>query len=314
MTTPKFLDTLERPVGHHLSLLVLGAGALLALRAPLGTLLALSLHDSSYSHILIVPLISFTLIYLERRVVFADLHFSPLLWPPFLLAGLLAHWTFRSASLNQSDRAFLIGCAIVLASLAGFAVCYGTRSFVVALFPLLFLFLMVPLPPVVIDQFILALQKGSAAVSYALFRVLGVPVLWNGFKFTLPGVEIEVAKECSGIRSCLSLVITAIVAGHIFLRSSWKKLLLGLLTVPIAIFKNAVRIVTLSCLGVYVDRSFLFGRLHRYGGLPFGLIALALLGPVLWMLYRSESRSHNASMDDSRPGIKIHQLPEELRP
>ena len=308
---PKLLEALGRREKHHLCFWFVVTLALLALRAPLGALLTLSLQDVSYSHILIVPFISFALIYLERETVFANLHFSPLLWGPFLLVGLLAQWVYRSTSLNQNDRAFLIGCAIVAMSLAGFAACYGTRSFGAALFPLLFLLLMVPLPPVVIDQFISTLQKGSAVVAYGLFRALGVPVLWRGVNFTLPGVEIEVAKECSGIRSCISLFITALVAGHVFLRSGWKRILLGALTVPIAIFKNAVRIVTLSCLGVYVDRSFLFGKLHRYGGLPFALIALALLGPVIWLLHRGEARSQIAWTNNTRRGIKIVELTEE---
>ena len=63
--------------------------------------------------------------------------------------------------------------------------------------------------------------------------------------------------------------------------------------IPIAIFKNAVRIVTLSSLGVYVDRGFLFGKLHHQGGLLFALIALAIFVPLLLLLQRSEIRSQS---------------------
>jgi exosortase len=168
----------------------------------------------------------------------------------------------------------------------------------------LFLLLMIPLPTVALDSIVLALQKGSAVVTYALFKLFGVPVFWQHFKFLLPGVEIEIAEECSGIRSSLALFITSLVAGHVFLQSTWRRVAFSLFTVPVVIFKNAVRIVTISCLGVYVDPGFLHGQLHRYGGLPFSLVSLAILVPFLLLLQTGE-RSHGKSpgpTDEARQG------------
>ena len=148
---------------------------------------------------------------------------------------------------------------------------------------------MIPIPTVVFDKIVFALQKGSSEMTYVLFKLFGVPVFRQGFKFSLPGVEIEIAKECSGIRSSLALFITGILAAHVFLRSGWRMIVLSLAMIPLAIFKNAVRIVTLSWLGVYVDRSFLYGRLHQQGGILFALIALAIFVPLLFVLQKSES-------------------------
>ena len=151
---------------------------------------------------------------------------------------------------------------------------------------------MIPIPTAALDNTVLALQEGSAIATYALFKLLRVPVLWQQhFKFVLPGVEIEIAKECSGIRSSLSLFITSILAGYLFLQSTWRRLFFSLFTIPVVIFKNAVRIVTLSCLGVYVDPGFLHGRLHHYGGLPFSLVSLAILVPLLFALQKGETPS-----------------------
>jgi exosortase/archaeosortase family protein len=57
------------------------------------------------------------------------------------------------------------------------------------------------------------------------------------------------------------------------------------------ILKNGIRIVTLSLLAVYVDPSFLFGKLHHDGGIVFFLLGLLLLLPVLLLLQRGESRA-----------------------
>jgi exosortase len=121
---------------------------------------------------------------------------------------------------------------------------------------------------------------------------VGVPVFRDGFLFTLPGLTVEVAEQCSGIRSGISLFLVGILAGHIFLKSGWRKLALAAAVVPITIAKNGLRIVTISLLGAYVDRQVLSGPLHQAGGIPFFGVALVLLAVVLWALRRGERKKH----------------------
>ena len=111
----------------------------------------------------------------------------------------------------------------------------------------------------------------------------------TGFELALPGLTIEVAKECSGIRSSLALLFTSLLAGHLLLRSAGRKTALALITVPLLMIKNGIRIVTLSTLAIYADPSFLTGKLHSEGGFVFFLLALAVLAPVLWFLQRAEA-------------------------
>jgi exosortase len=259
----------------------------------LSSLVSLSFHDERYSHTVLIPFISLGVVYLEKKRIFREPQYCPLVGMLFLLPGTVIYCIVEawSLSINQNDRLSLAVFAMVSVWIAGFVLWYGMQSFHAALFPLLFLLFMAPIPTAVLDTTVLALEKGSAAITYALFKLLGVPVFWHGFKFSLPGVEIEIAKECSGIRSALALSITGILAAHVFLQSGWRKVFLILSTIPIAIFKNAVRIVTLSWLGVYVDRGFLFGRLHHQGGPLFAFIALAIFVPLLFILQKSESGS-----------------------
>jgi exosortase/archaeosortase family protein len=72
-----------------------------------------------------------------------------------------------------------------------------------------------------------------------------------------------------------------------------KKLILVLSIFPITVFKNGLRITTLSLLGAYYDPRILDSQLHRSGGIPFFFIALALLAPVLWYLMKKE-KAHKA--------------------
>src|SRR3989441_5536758 len=121
------------------------------------------------------------------------------------------------ASSSENDPLSIAIFSVVVIWVGGFVLCCGLRAFRKGLFPVLFLFLMVPIPDSLLSQVIFWLQSGSAEVSHALFELLGVPVLQEGFIFSLPGINIEVAKECSGIPSSLALFITSLLAGHLFL-------------------------------------------------------------------------------------------------
>jgi exosortase len=163
------------------------------------------------------------------------------------------------------------------------ALCLGRRVFHVLLFPLLFLLWGVPWPEIVVSRVIIALQQASAFLTYLLFEFVGVPVAKDGVVLSIPGLSIEVAKECSSVRSSLILVITSMVLTHLLLRSPWRRWLVILLTIPLSVVKNAVRIFTLSILATHVDPSFLTGRLHRQGGIVF--FSLSVI--ALWLLIRA---------------------------
>ena len=95
--------------------------------------------------------------------------------------------------------------------------------------------------------------------------------------FRCLALDVEVAEQCSGIRSGLSLFITSLLMGHIFLRSPWRRLWLVLAAFPITIFKNGLRIVTIYWLTIHPSMGSLTVWVHRYGGIPFSFLGLSLL-------------------------------------
>jgi exosortase len=152
----------------------------------------------------------------------------------------------------------------------------------------------------VLDLVIRWLQEGSTDVTCAIFKALGVPVFREGFVLTVPGVAIEVASECSGIRSSMALLITCLLAGYLYLRSGWRILLLVLLVIPLSIIKNGIRIATLTLLSLYVDPSFLRGRLHHDGGFVFFFLALAMIYPIFLLLKKAEEKRMPSSTGEAR--------------
>ncbi len=173
----------------------------------------------------------------------------------------------------------------------GFIFCFGLNAFRTAMFPILFHIFVIPIPELLMYHIIYYLQVGSAESAHLLYLVTGIPFAREGFVFHLPGMSVEVAHQCSGIRSSLGLLITSVLAGYLFLKAGWRRVVLALFVFPITVFKNSIRIVTLSALGVYVDERFITQSfLHRSGGFLFYIPALLLLGIVLWWLRRSEKR------------------------
>jgi exosortase/archaeosortase family protein len=104
----------------------------------------------------------------------------------------------------------------------------------------------------------------------------------------IPGLTLEVAPECSSIRSSLMLVVTTMVLAHLLLRSFWRKALVIAVAIPLSVAKNGLRIFVLGMLGTRVDPSFLTGRLHRQGGIIYFLIALSAIFLLLWILRHGE--------------------------
>lgn len=277
---------------RHLIFVLICAASVLVFWKPLEMLIRLSLQHDTASQIIFMPFVALYLIYLERRRVFKQVRPAYRAGGALMLVGLvlygLATWLSRGLNVNDSLSARTL--PIIVVWIAIFLLAYGPKALRVAAFPLGFLLLMVPIPTVVLNNWIYFLQKGSTNLSVWLFQLVGVPVLRSGFILTLPTVTIEVAKECSSIRSSLALLITCLLASYLFLRTPSKRAILVLLAVPFSLIKNGIRIVTLCLLSMYVNPGFLYGKLHHEGGIVFFLIALLTMAPILFLLQRSEKR------------------------
>jgi exosortase len=256
-------------------------------------LFALIIGNETFSQIPLIPLVSTFLIYGNRKAIFSEVSFGwrvglTLVTPGIVSLGVAR---FNLWPLSSTNQGVLIVLGIVLIWMGMFALCFGARAFRAASFPLLFLLFTVPIPEPILSKVIAFLQRGSADLAEAFFQLARIPYFRQGFIFELPGVTIRVAEECSGIRSTLALLITTVLASHLFLRSNWRRLLLILVVVPVAIFKNGLRIATLSALAIYVNPAFLQGDLHHHGGVVFFLIALLPMALFLMWLERGEKAS-----------------------
>jgi exosortase len=248
----------------------------------------LAITNPEYSHILLVLPVVLVFLYLEQRREAFEGPSSPILGAGFAIAGVLLWLISRRVPAADGLDLTLRVSALVLAVWGVACLVYGWKFFRAALFPMLFLCLLIPWPASVVTKLTVALQSGSTTAAYLLFKIFRVPVTRDGFVLSLRSMDIEVAKECSGIRSTVMLFVTALVLGQWYLRTGWRKALLALAVFPVGILRNGLRIFVLSVLGTYVDEGWLNGNLHRRGGAVFFVLGLALIVLVLWLLRRTE--------------------------
>jgi len=181
--------------------------------------------------------------------------------------------------------------ALVIWWIASVLLCFGVKAFQSLLFPLCFLALLVPIPNFALSRIIEFLQQESALAARILFQLARVPVTQDGVVLSIPKLDIEVAQECSSIRSSALLVVTTLVLAHLFLRSWWRKLILVAAAIPLSVAKNGLRIFTIAELGTRVDPGFLHGRLHRQGGIIFFGLSVAGIIVLLWIFRRNDFRT-----------------------
>ena len=160
-----------------------------------------------------------------------------------------------------------------------------------AAFPLAYLIFMVPMPDAMADALETASKYASAEVANVLFHLSGTPILRAGLVFQLPNITIEVAQECSGIRSSWVLLMTSILAANLFLKTPWKRIVLVAFIIPLAILRNGFRILVIGLLCVNIGPQMIHSVIHRRGGPVFFALSLIPLFVLLWWLRRGETRA-----------------------
>ncbi len=265
---------------------------------------ALALSDQQYTHILLIVPISVGLIVLDWKAPQPSSRLSVSIGSLFLVSAAVLAFIVRwkAIALHADVQLSENMLAFVLWWIGAFILCFGTGAFRNVRFPLLFLLWLVPFPTFLLDPIVGFLQRGSAASAHWLFVAARVPVEQRGMLLHIPDLTLEVAPECSSIRSSLILLVTTMVVAQLLLRSTWRKILVVAVAIPLSVAKNGLRIFVIGMLATRVDVSFLTGRLHRQGGVIFLLIALAVIFLIIWFLRRGEGAQSTNKIATAKQG------------
>ena len=228
--------------------------------------------DPDYSHGFLVPLLSGYFVW-ERRERLRSLPVAPSPWGIILLGGGLLMLLIGSAGAElymQRTSIIVVIAGLVLLML-------GREFLRVLLFPIAFLFFMVPLPAIIVNAVAFPLQLFAAKTATFCLYNFGIPVLREGNVIVLAGTTLEVAEACSGIRSLQALLALGTVYAYFTQHVMWKRWTLVLLSIQIAIAANAFRVTGTGVLTHYWGVEAAQGFYHTFEGWLIFVVAFALL-------------------------------------
>lgn len=184
---------------------------------------------------------------------------------------------------------FLSSKAYYLAAFATIAMIYGmvwTLGGVEAAkrlaFPIAYLAFMIPLP--FVERVTLPLAMFTGICSGAMVQFLGLEVSIVGNSITLPNADLVIGAQCSGINSLIALTALTTLAAYLLDGPLWGRILLVVLSIPLAMLGNILRVASL----LFVARSYgaeaAFVYYHDYSGPIFFALMLLLLLPLTRLL------------------------------
>jgi exosortase len=144
-------------------------------------------------------------------------------------------------------------------------------------FVLFVILLAIPLPTILFNQITFPLQLRASQFSSDILPLLGVPVLRDGNIIQLPAMPLEVAEACSGIRSLMSLFTVAVIYGYFLEKATWRRVVLAMSALPIAVTANVARIVGTGLCVQYWDPEKAMGFFHEFSGWLMFLVSLSCL-------------------------------------
>ena len=225
-----------------------------------------------FSHGFLVPLFAGYLVWQKRKTLL-ETRIAPV-WSGL---AVMALGIFVLLLGVYGSELFLSRISLLIV-LAGLVLCFGGVQLLKELrFVLLVLLLAIPLPAIVFNQITFPLQILASKLASGLLPFFGVPVLREGNIIELAAMKLEVAEACSGIRSLMSLFTLAVFYGYFTEKSNWRRTLLILSSIPIAIAANAVRILGTGLCVQYWDPDKAMGFFHEFSGWVIFMISLVCL-------------------------------------
>lgn len=264
-------------------------GTLLALAGAAGLLAALAWPvlrwwrwewtrpDSYYGHAMFVPVLIAVMLWARR----GELRAIPMRTAPAALALLVPALALLVVSVKTEMQAVMSWALLLTVTGSVWYVC-GARMLRAAAFPLGFLWLMAPLPGPLLNDATLGLQQTSTVGAALLLKLMGFGGVRDGNLIHLDGFTLHVDVPCSGFKLLLSLLTLSAGFAYLTDMTRGRKWALFLLSLPLSVVINTVRIALVGVIGACIGAS-TAERLHDASG----MVALVLCMAVLFGIARA---------------------------
>ncbi|MEN8256354.1 MAG: exosortase/archaeosortase family protein [Thermodesulfobacteriota bacterium] len=241
--------------------------------------------NDNFSHGYFIPLVSIYMIFSLREQLQKET-IRPSNWGLLiLLCGLALLILATVASLNFMQQASLL---IVLWGIALYF--FGRRWGALLFVPIAYLIFMIPIPAILWNKIAFPMQLYSSAMTEMIIRMFGVTIYREGNVLYLVETTLEVVDACSGLRSLTTMFALSAFLAWFAHYSSWRKWVVFLAAVPIAIFVNMVRLTATALLASRYGETVAQGFLHDFSGMLVFILGLALLWAINMLMSKGAER------------------------
>ena len=235
-----------------------------------------------YSHALIVPFASIWLVW--RNFEDGGHVGPPSVWGAVALVPITLLWMVGSAM----EAGILQHLALVLAVQSLFLACFGWQAMKRNLFPLAFLFLVIPFG----GGFVVPLQRITADMVIFLLQVTGVEFQAEGVLIELSNGLYEIAAACAGLKFLFTSVVTGVLLCYLAFESWTRRLVMLFASVLVPILANTGRVYTTLLIAEATDQDFAKSIDHVVYGWVFLSFVLFIL---IAIAYRFSDRREEAT-------------------
>jgi exosortase len=244
-------------------------------------------NDPNYGHGFFVPVFAGYILWSERDR-WCALPFHP---NNLGLALMLFGIALRVLGMLGAEL-FMARLSLVIL-ISGIVLFLGGRQVLRSIaFPIGYLLFMIPLPAIVYYQMTLPLELWASRLGATGLVALGIHTVRQGNLLFLPNCTLNVVEACSGIRSLLSLLAAAVAYGYLAEQNKWKRGVLAIASIPIAIATNGLRLVATGVLSYFFGPSVDSGVVHVALGLGFfalAVVSILLIHKILGLHLRQQN-------------------------
>ncbi|WP_027950118.1 exosortase A [Haliea salexigens] len=225
-------------------------------------------RSQTFAHGFLVMPISIWLVWRERSA-YSSLTVRPQPYALLLVVLFGAIWLLA----HMVDVRVLEQLAFVAILVSGIWAIIGNAMAARAAFPLLFLFLAVPMGAELIPP----LMNLTATTTEYLVRASGVPLYREGMYLYLPTGTWSVIAECSGVRYLIASFTLGLIYAYLTYSSLQRRLLFVIASIVVPILANSLRAYGVVMMGHLSDMRLGVGVDHLvYGWGFFGLVMVIL--------------------------------------
>lgn len=229
--------------------------------------------NDTFANLWVMPLVGALSVWMARRRL-AEAEIRPSAWGVFVVAGCLAVHVVGYRA--QLPRLSLISTVGVFWGLA--LAVWGPAVARALGFPALYLLLC--FAGSLMEYFTMPLRLVASEIACFLLQGVGIDAVRRGtvvHSAAAGGFSFNVADPCSGLKSLLTMTALALPYAYFTLKSNAKRFVLFALSVPLAMFANALRIFTIGLVAEWIGMQLAMQLYHDLSGYIVFILSILLL-------------------------------------